>query len=82
MSRDRHTHPKRPGTPPHNFTTSPQQQIQCATGQIPGPNVPIPEAIAQGALAGAEAADPEGQFYWKMLAGAVRRAKLTVKDLV
>lgn len=69
-------------TPTYNPPSHQQEQIQCATGQLPGPNIPIPQHVAEEALAGAMAADPTGGFEWKMLAAAVRRAKLTLKDLV
>lgn len=36
-------------------------QIQCAAGQIPGPNVPIGEDVLQQGTSGAEAADPQGE---------------------
>lgn len=51
-------------------------QIQCAAGQIPGPNLPIADDIAKQGVSGAEAADPQGEVHtaeehWDLLAPVV-----------
>lgn len=61
--------PPYPPSTTQNKTTN-HTQIQVTTESMSGPNIPIPERIAQDALAGAMAADPTGAFEWCVGGGA------------